>query len=191
MTRNPEIGNNPAWVFLNIWRLEWVRDTKFGSIFPIKCYWMLQNVRVTAFIISELLREKQQWDKITLPPSPHPRPPPPPPTPRAKWLQKERLLLIFTIKYTQHTHIYMCVHVHLYLYELDSHIIRWFYLNISGEGWFYFKLFPNWFCFNPFIWKFTPIPLKHQETTRFQFPEAISEHRSTTLGTIWLCNNRI
>ena len=27
----------------------------------IKCYWMLQNTRVTAFTISELLRENQQW----------------------------------------------------------------------------------------------------------------------------------
>ena len=30
----------------------------------IKYYWMLQNVRVTAFTISELLRENHQWDKI-------------------------------------------------------------------------------------------------------------------------------
>ena len=27
---------------------------------PIKCYWMLQNARITTFIISELLRENQQ-----------------------------------------------------------------------------------------------------------------------------------
>ena len=31
----------------------------------IKCYWMLQNVRVTAFTVSELLRENQQRVKIT------------------------------------------------------------------------------------------------------------------------------
>ena len=30
----------------------------------INCYWMLQNARVTAFIVSELLRENQQWGKI-------------------------------------------------------------------------------------------------------------------------------
>ena len=29
-----------------------------------KYYWMLQNVRVTAFTISELLRENHQWGKI-------------------------------------------------------------------------------------------------------------------------------
>ena len=28
---NPEIGNSPFWVLLNIWRLEQVKDTKFGT----------------------------------------------------------------------------------------------------------------------------------------------------------------
>ena len=31
LNRNPEIGNIPIWVLLNIWRLEWVRFTKFGT----------------------------------------------------------------------------------------------------------------------------------------------------------------
>ena len=31
LTRNPEIGNTPVWVLPNIWRLEGVRDTKFGT----------------------------------------------------------------------------------------------------------------------------------------------------------------
>ena len=31
LTRNPEIGIIPVWVFPNIWRLEWVMDTKFGT----------------------------------------------------------------------------------------------------------------------------------------------------------------
>ena len=31
LTRNPEIGNTPGWVFSNIWRLERVGDTKFGT----------------------------------------------------------------------------------------------------------------------------------------------------------------
>ena len=34
---------------------------------------MLKNARVRAFTISELLREKQQGAKITLPPAPPPR----------------------------------------------------------------------------------------------------------------------
>ena len=31
LTRNPEIGNTPVWVFSNIWRLGRVMDTKFGT----------------------------------------------------------------------------------------------------------------------------------------------------------------
>ena len=31
LIRNLEIGNIPVWVFLNIWRVSWVRDTKFGT----------------------------------------------------------------------------------------------------------------------------------------------------------------
>ena len=33
LSRKQENGNTPVWVLPNIWRLEWVRDTKF--------YWML------------------------------------------------------------------------------------------------------------------------------------------------------
>ena len=32
----------------------------FARMYLIKCYWMLQNATVTAFTLSELLREKQQ-----------------------------------------------------------------------------------------------------------------------------------
>ena len=31
LTRNPEIGNTPVWVLLNIWRLRRVRNTKFDT----------------------------------------------------------------------------------------------------------------------------------------------------------------
>ena len=31
LTRNPEIGNTPIWVFPNIWRLAWETITKFGK----------------------------------------------------------------------------------------------------------------------------------------------------------------
>ena len=36
-------------------------------LFLIKCYWMLQNARVTAFTVSELLRENQQRVKLVPP----------------------------------------------------------------------------------------------------------------------------
>ena len=37
----------------------------------IKCYWILQNSRVTAFTVSELLRENQYEGEVKLPPPPH------------------------------------------------------------------------------------------------------------------------
>ena len=36
----------------------------------MKCYWMLQNSKVTAFNVYDLLRENQQGGKITPPPPP-------------------------------------------------------------------------------------------------------------------------
>ena len=58
LTRNPEIGSTPLWILLNIYILGWVRDIKFG-LNVLKKYWMLQNARVTAFTVFELLRENQ------------------------------------------------------------------------------------------------------------------------------------
>ena len=60
LTKNPEIGNTLNWVLLNIWRLERVKETKFST--NVSRYWMLQNARVTAFSVSELLRENQQGE---------------------------------------------------------------------------------------------------------------------------------
>ena len=57
LTRNQ---NYPSWVFPNIWTQGQVRDTRFGMNFSNKFYWMLQNGRVTAFTVSELLRENRQ-----------------------------------------------------------------------------------------------------------------------------------
>ena len=45
-----------------------VRIPNMARMSPIKCYWMLQNARVTAFTVSELLKENQQsGGKITYP----------------------------------------------------------------------------------------------------------------------------
>ena len=68
LTRIPEIGSTIVWVLLNICRqgcLGILNLTELGisnltRISQIKCYWMLQNARVTAFTVSELLRESQQ-----------------------------------------------------------------------------------------------------------------------------------
>ena len=73
--------------FIRDWPQIWKSEIPFSEFCPIsgdwdkfgiqnsarrslmECYYMLQNARVTAFTISELLRENQQWG-IKLPPSP-------------------------------------------------------------------------------------------------------------------------
>ena len=59
LTWNPEMRNTPVWVLPNIWRPGRVRNTKFGKSL-IRCYWILKNGRVTAFTVSELLRENHK-----------------------------------------------------------------------------------------------------------------------------------
>ena len=59
LTRNLEIGNIPIWIFPNIWKLGQVRKQILAQTSLIKCYWMLQNTRITAFTVSELFREDQ------------------------------------------------------------------------------------------------------------------------------------
>ena len=57
LTRNPEIGNTPVWVSPNIWRLEQVMDTKYGTNvsnkillyaakfqgFSSYCFWLIKG----------------------------------------------------------------------------------------------------------------------------------------------------
>ena len=57
LTRNMEIRNTPVWVLTNNLRLGELGIPNLAQISLIKCYWMLQNDRVTAFTVSELLRE--------------------------------------------------------------------------------------------------------------------------------------
>ena len=73
LTRNPEIGNIPVWVLSNIWKLGRVKNTKFGTNVSNKILLKLQNAKVAAVTISELLRENQQRGKITPPPFSPPR----------------------------------------------------------------------------------------------------------------------
>ena len=72
LTGNSEIGNTPVSVLLNIGVLGQVQNTKYGTDVSNKMLLKIQNARVTAFTISELLRENQQGGgggKITpLPP---------------------------------------------------------------------------------------------------------------------------
>ena len=72
LTRNLEIGNTPVWVLPNIWR-HWGKlgIPNLAQVSLMKCYGILQNARVTAFIVSELLGKTNRGAKI----------PPPPPRP--------------------------------------------------------------------------------------------------------------
>ena len=70
LTRNLDIGNTPVWVLSNIWRWGELWIANLARMSLIECYWMLQNSRVTAFTVFELLRENQLGGKITpLPPT--------------------------------------------------------------------------------------------------------------------------
>ena len=68
LTRNPEIGNTPSG-FCPIsgdWGELWIPNLARMSL--IECYGMLQNARITAFIVLELLR-KNQLGRGGLPPT--------------------------------------------------------------------------------------------------------------------------
>ena len=60
LTRNPETGNTPVWVFpiSGDWGEYGIPNLARMSL--VKCYWIPQNARVTAFTVSALLRENQQ-----------------------------------------------------------------------------------------------------------------------------------
>ena len=61
--RKSEISS--VWDLPSIWRLGQVRKVKFGMNVSNKIYWMLQNVRVTAFTVSELLRENYPPPRVS------------------------------------------------------------------------------------------------------------------------------
>ena len=62
LTRNPETENTLVWVLPNIYRLGMLGTPNLTQMSLIKCYWMLQNARITSFTVSELLRENQQGE---------------------------------------------------------------------------------------------------------------------------------
>ena len=62
----PEIRNSemPPSEFSAIYRVWcWLRMQNVVRISLMKCYWLLQNTRVTAFTVSELLSENQQEER--------------------------------------------------------------------------------------------------------------------------------
>ena len=56
---NSEIENTPVFFPLS-GNLHNLGIPNLAEMSPMKCYWMLENARITVFTVSELLREKQQ-----------------------------------------------------------------------------------------------------------------------------------
>ena len=69
LARNPEIRNTTIGVLPNIWRLGQVRNTKFGTNVSNKMLLNAAKYRVTAFIISELLKGKPTRGRVKSPPT--------------------------------------------------------------------------------------------------------------------------
>ena len=56
LTRKPGMGNTTVWVFSRSGDCDELGTPNLGPMSLIKCYWMLQNARVTTFTVSELLK---------------------------------------------------------------------------------------------------------------------------------------
>ena len=68
MVRNLEIGNTPSEFCLISGDWGELKIPNLASMSLMNCYQILQNAKVTAFTVSELLMENQQ--EVKLPPSP-------------------------------------------------------------------------------------------------------------------------
>ena len=68
LTRNQEIRNDPSVFFLISGDWGELGIPNFARIPLIKSYQLLQNAKVTAFTVSELLRKNQQGVKLPTPP---------------------------------------------------------------------------------------------------------------------------
>ena len=60
LNRNPEIRNTPVWVSPIIWKPGELGIPNLARMFLIKCSYMMQNAKVTAFTVIAILRENLQ-----------------------------------------------------------------------------------------------------------------------------------
>ena len=67
LTRNPEVGNTHVWICQIPGDWSKVGMPNLTQISLIKFYWPLQNVKVSALIVSELFMENQQGVKLPPP----------------------------------------------------------------------------------------------------------------------------
>ena len=67
--RKSEIPPSEFCPIVRDWDELWILNLARMSL--IECYWMLQNSRVTAFTVFELLRKNEPGGRVKLPPPPH------------------------------------------------------------------------------------------------------------------------
>ena len=72
LTRNPEIGNTPVSALPNIWRLGWVRDTKFGTNAFNKILLNAAKYQDDSFYRFWVIKGKPIGSGVSLPPPPPP-----------------------------------------------------------------------------------------------------------------------
>ena len=60
LIRNPEMGNSPIYVLPNSFRPGEVGIPNLARMSLMKCHWMQQNARVTAFTVSKILRKSNR-----------------------------------------------------------------------------------------------------------------------------------
>ena len=65
LARNLEIGNIPVWVLPNIWRLEQVMETKFGTNVSNRMLLNATKCQGYSFYLFKLLKKNQLRGKIT------------------------------------------------------------------------------------------------------------------------------
>ena len=73
LTRNQEIKNTTIWVLPNIWRLGWVRDTKFGTSVSNELSLNAEKWQDYSFYCFWVIKGKPTGCRVKLPP--HPPPP--------------------------------------------------------------------------------------------------------------------
>ena len=72
LARNPEIENTTVWGLPNIWRLGWVRDTKFGTNVSSKMLLNTTKCQVYSFYRFWVIKEKRKGREgggVKLPPT--------------------------------------------------------------------------------------------------------------------------
>ena len=69
LTRNPETENTPVWVLPNIWRLDWVMNTKLCTNVSIKILLNAAKCQGCSFYCFWVIKRKPTGGEVKLPPT--------------------------------------------------------------------------------------------------------------------------